>query len=383
MLEAQLTALLDDPLFVMFLAVFAGMVLGNVEVRGFSLGISGTLFAGLLLGHLGFTVPHSYFTFSLALFVAAVGLLAAQDIGGVVKQYGAKCVTIGVVMPTVAAALTFVAVQFVGGGLNPLLVEGTFTGALTSSPGLGASLEAVSPANREMVTVGYSVAYPLGVVLVILFEQGYPLLAGIDLQAERQRFKNNISRAVTDGGTESTRFSLAGFALAVVLGAVVGAIPIPLGPVGTVTLGVTGGTLLTALALGHLGRVGPIDMRMSSDVLVAIQSLTLGVFLAVAGIEAGAGFVDTIATAGAPLLAITLVEGVGAIAAGLLLARYLWDFDWIVTAGAISGGMTSTPGLGAAIDAAGTEEVGAGYGSTYPFALVGMVVFAKLLGLGL
>lgn len=383
MLGAQLTALLENPLFVMFLAVFAGMLLGDVEVRGFTLGISGTLFAGLVLGHFGLTVPHSYFTFSLALFVAAVGLMASQDIGGVVRQYGAKCVTIGVVMPTVAAALTFLGVQFLGGDLNPLLVEGTFTGALTSSPGLGASLEAVSPAQRELVTVGYSVAYPLGVVLVILFEQGYPLLAGIDLETERQRFKNNISRAVTDGGTESTSFSLAGFALAVVLGAVVGAIPIPLGPVGTVSLGVTGGTLLTALALGYVGRVGPIEMRMSSDVLVAVQSLTLGVFLAVAGIEAGAGFLDTVATAGAPLLAITFVEGVGAIVAGLALARYVWDLDWVVTAGAISGGMTSTPGLGAAIDAAGTEEVGAGYGSTYPFALIGMVIFAKLLGLGL
>lgn len=383
MLGAQLTALLENPLFVMFLAVFAGMLLGDVEVRGFTLGISGTLFAGLVLGHFGLTVPHSYFTFSLALFVAAVGLMASQDIGGVVRQYGAKCVTIGVVMPTVAAALTFLGVQFLGGGLNPLLVEGTFTGALTSSPGLGASLEAVSPAQRELVTVGYSVAYPLGVVLVILFEQGYPLLAGIDLETERQRFKNNISRAVTDGGTESTSFSLAGFALAVVLGAVVGAIPIPLGPVGTVSLGVTGGTLLTALALGYVGRVGPIEMRMSSDVLVAVQSLTLGVFLAVAGIEAGAGFLDTVATAGAPLLAITFVEAAGAIVAGLALARYVWDLDWVVTAGAISGGMTSTPGLGAAIDAAGTEEVGAGYGSTYPFALIGMVIFAKLLGLGL
>jgi putative transport protein len=124
-------------------------------------------------------------------------------------------------------------------------------------------------------------------------------------------------------------------------------------------------------------------MRMSSDVLVAVQSLTLGVFLAVAGIEAGAGFLDTVATAGAPLLAITFVEAAGAIVAGLALARYVWDLDWVVTAGAISGGMTSTPGLGAAIDAAGTEEVGAGYGSTYPFALIGMVIFAKLLGLGL
>lgn len=41
--------------------------------------------------------------------------------------------------------------------------------------------------------------------------------------------------------------------------------------------------------------------------------------------------------------------------------------------------MTSTPGLGAAITTTETEEVGAAYAATYPFALLGMVVFSKLL----
>ena len=41
--------------------------------------------------------------------------------------------------------------------------------------------------------------------------------------------------------------------------------------------------------------------------------------------------------------------------------------------------MTSTPGLGAATDAVGSDEPGAGYGATYPFALVGMVIFSMVL----
>jgi len=47
--------------------------------------------------------------------------------------------------------------------------------------------------------------------------------------------------------------------------------------------------------------------------------------------------------------------------------------------GAICGGMTSTPGLGAAIDAAGSDEPAAGYGAVYPFALLGMVLFSIIL----
>ncbi len=41
--------------------------------------------------------------------------------------------------------------------------------------------------------------------------------------------------------------------------------------------------------------------------------------------------------------------------------------------------MTSTPGLGAAIDATGTDEVSAGYGGAYPVAIVCMVLFTTML----
>ena len=53
--------------------------------------------------------------------------------------------------------------------------------------------------------------------------------------------------------------------------------------------------------------------------------------------------------------------------------------NWILLAGAISGAMTSTPGLGAAIDATGTEDCAAGYGGTYPVAILCMVLFTTLL----
>jgi putative transport protein len=47
--------------------------------------------------------------------------------------------------------------------------------------------------------------------------------------------------------------------------------------------------------------------------------------------------------------------------------------------GAICGGMTSTPGLGASVDALGSDDPAAGYGATYPAALFGMVIFTILL----
>lgn len=381
---AFIEELLGNSLFVTFLAVLIGILFGRLEIKGFKFGISGTLFAGLVLGHFGLTVPHSYFLISLGLFVASVGLIAAKDIGGVVKAHGIKFILNGFVMTTVAAIITYLGVQALGRNIDPLLIEGTFTGALTSSPGLGASVEGVAEPVREQITIGHSVAYPFGVLIVIFFEELWPRVRNIDLDEEKQKFRKNIDEATADESEvieESVGFSVAGFALAIVLGGILGEIPIPLGPIGTATLGITGGILPTALAVGYIGEVGPIKTRMSQEVLSGLRSLTLAIFLAVVGIEAGGAFIQTVMGAGLTLILISLVEALGSITIGLLLLRGIWSLDWIMTAGAITGGMTSTPGLGAAIEATGTEEVGAGYGSTYPFALIGMVIFAKILGL--
>lgn len=47
--------------------------------------------------------------------------------------------------------------------------------------------------------------------------------------------------------------------------------------------------------------------------------------------------------------------------------------------GSITGGMTSTPALGALISTAGTDDVASAYAATYPFALVLIVVSCNLM----
>ncbi len=389
-------SLIGNSLLMLSLAVLTGILIGRIEIKGFRLGISGALFTGLAISIVGsfsifgmdipqVTVPHSYFILSLALFVAAVGLMAAKDIGGVIKAHGFKFIIAGFLMTLVAAVLTILGAELFSslGHVDARLIEGVFSGALTSSPGLGAHIEGVSEAAREKITIGHSIGYPFGVIMVILFQELWPKIRDIDLEEERKKFKKHIDEVTSDEKGEITKdtvtFSVGGFTLAVVLGGILGEIPIPLGPLGTVTLGITGGVLPAALIIGYIGKIGPIKTRMSHEVLSSIRSLTLALFLAVVGIEAGEGFIGALMGAGLTLVLITFIVGLGAIAAGMLLLRGVWDLDWIVVSGAITGGMTSTPGLGAAIEATGTEDVGAGYGSTYPFALIGMVIFAKVM----
>ena len=379
--------LIENNLLIISFTVFVGILLGRLEYKGFRFGLSGALFVGLVIGHFGVTVPRTYFIISLALFVASVGLMAARDIGGVIKAHGLKFIVAGFLMATVAAGLTYIGAQGLGGlgVVDPRFIEGVFTGALTSSPGLGAQLEGVGEGVGSRITIGYSVAYPFGVMAVIIFQELWPRIRDIDIEDEKRKFNESIedlsSLESSFISKESVTFSVGGFSLAVLLGGILGAIPIPLGPLGNVRLGITGGILPAALAVGYIGKIGPINTRMSHEVLSSIRSLTLALFLAVVGIDGGAGFVEAVLKSGFVLVLITLFVAIGTIAAGVLILRGIWKLDWIVTSGAITGGMTSTPGLGAAIKATGTEDVGAGYGSTYPFALLGMVIFARILSI--
>lgn len=128
-----LARLLQNQILLLSIAVASGLLLGRVRFRSISLGTSGALFAGLALGLLKVKVSYELFNWNLMLFVVAVGLLSAEDIVLVVKRYGMKFVVLGLVVTGVGALCTY-GMARMAVGVDPLLVAGTYTGALTSSP---------------------------------------------------------------------------------------------------------------------------------------------------------------------------------------------------------------------------------------------------------
>ncbi|MCY6371918.1 hypothetical protein [Clostridium ganghwense] len=455
MIKFDVIAWLTNPFILMFVAVFTGLLFGKIKFGKFNFGVSGTLFTGLIIGWWvygygnkivsagkdaqGFKVAKKmmdsgivskdFFILFLVLFVAAVGLLAAKDMGTVLKKYGAKFVILGFLITLFGAAGTY-GMTHLSKGSSPYEVSGVYTGALTSSPGLAAALETakghaadrvekfdemtdaekdkffrildpsgkinngntkeLTPELKEKfiaaaeggVGVGHAIGYPFGVLIVILSVNFFPKIFGIDVEEEQRKFNEEMKAARQEAGGKEIKevaFDLTAFAVACFLGYTVGKVKIPMGPLGDFSLGSTGGVLLGSLVLGHIGKIGPLTFRMNNKILGVVRQLSLAFFLAIVGLRYGFKVFDALLGSGAYLALVSLVVGIVGMLLGFLVGKYVFKINWIMLSGAICGGMTSTPGLGAAIDAVGSDDPAAGYGATYPFALLGMVIFTIIL----
>ena len=153
--------------------IAAGIQLGKIKVFGVSLGITLVLFVGIILGHFGFTINHNvihfFKEFGLILFVYSVGMQVGPGFFSSFKQGGItlNMLACGIVF---LGVLTAVILHYATGIPMPTMV-GILSGAVTNTPGLGAAQQAVSDmhgVSDNTIALGYAVAYPLGVIRIIL-----------------------------------------------------------------------------------------------------------------------------------------------------------------------------------------------------------------------
>ncbi len=153
--------------------IAAGIQLGKIKVFGVSLGITLVLFVGIILGHFGFTINHNvihfFKEFGLILFVYSVGMQVGPGFFSSFKQGGVtlNMLACGIVF---LGVVTAVILHYVTGIPMPTMV-GILSGAVTNTPGLGAAQQAFSDmhgVSDNTIALGYAVAYPLGVIGIIL-----------------------------------------------------------------------------------------------------------------------------------------------------------------------------------------------------------------------
>ena len=366
-------------LMLIFTILVLGYALGRITICGLDLGTAGVLLVALVFGHFGVVIPDIVGDLGLICFVTAVGYIAGPKFFRNIKANAKSYILIGLVT-ILAGALVCTAVIKLFNVPTDICV-GLMSGALTSTPGLAAAKEAAG----VNAAVGYGIAYPFGVVGVVLFVQLIPRILKTDMDAERAKFtaaatvsvekKEEKKRIVID------EFGFFAFALAIILGIILAKISIPLPGGGKFALGTSGGPLLAGLVLGHFGHIGPVDIRPNTNMLKHIREFGLALFLLGAGLEGGAGFVEVLQEQGVMLFVYgALMTTVPMFAAYFFAAKVL-KLSVFNSLGSICGGMTSTPALGTLIRVTKTDDVAAAYAATYPFALILVVLCCQFIGI--
>ena len=377
-----------------FFIAFIGYALGSIQVKGVSLGTAGVFLMALLCGYL-FTQPGlqnipilskfyiegsastavtSYKfieSVGLVLFVTGVGFIAGPNFFHNLKRNAKSYVPLGAIIILIGAVCTVIFALIPGIGSD--YSTGILSGALTSTPAFSA---AKAVAKQEgMVALGHAVAYPFGVIGVVLFVQLMPRVVHADLDEERKKITHVETGDVAKFKgklLEFDDFGFTPFAVAAVFGILLGSIKF----FNFFSLTTTGGALLVSLVFGHFGHIGRADLMPSQKVLETFRELGLMVFLIGAGVSGGMSFVRYFK----PIyfvygIFMTLLPMV----VGYVVAKHLLKMNLLNILGSITGGMTSTPALGTLIHVAGTSNVASAYAATYPIALIAVVLVSQLL----
>jgi putative transport protein len=191
--------------------------------------------------------------------------------------------------------------------------------------------------------------------------------------AVRQFFGDSVKAAA--------EFSYVSLGIGMVLGVLIGLIPIPIPGVGTVTLGIGGGPLLVALIAGKLRRTGPLLWVMPLPANIVLRNFGLALFLATVGVNAGQPFVKTVSETGLLLLLIGVAVLLATVVIVLLVGHYLMRIPYDDLLGVASGATGNPAILVYSTRMAPTERPDIGYAMIFPSMTIVKVIAVQVVGL--
>ena len=178
--------------------------------------------------------------------------------------------------------------------------------------------------------------------------------------------KNAIRQFFGDSVKSAAEFSYVSLGIGMVLGVLIGLIPIPIPGVGTVTLGIGGGPLIVALIAGKLRRTGPLLWVMPLPANIVLRNFGLALFLATVGVNAGQPFVKTVSETGLLLLLIGVAVLLATVVIVLLVGYYLMKIPFDDLLGIASGATGNPAILVYSTRMAPTERPDIGYAMIFP-----------------
>jgi putative transport protein len=188
-----------------------------------------------------------------------------------------------------------------------------------------------------------------------------------------------VARFFGDSVRASSETDFLSLSLGLVLGVLLGMIPLPLPGGATFTFGFAGGPLIVGLILGRVQRTGPILWGMPFSVNVTLRQVGLVLFLAGVGTKAGDGFLRVIEGGGWLLLAVGAVITTTVTVAALLIAVRGLRLSYAAAMGLMSGIQTQPACLAYAAEQTGGDAPNVWYAAVYPVSMIVKIVLAQIL----
>ena len=398
--------------FCVFLIAGLGYLLGRITIKGVSLGTAGVFIVALLFGAFFYGMDKDgnvigglakqlvvggkpYIsnalkiieTLGLILFVTSVGFIAGPSFFGDLKKNFKSYILLGLMIIVIGglscAACIWFDYKVYGRPLEEVsaMLVGLLSGSLTSTPAFSAAKATVIDSARftaeqleDIVAVGHGIAYLFGVIGVVLFVQLVPKFEKADMDLERQKLSESAPEApskLNGDEMELDPLGFCAFSVVAILGILVGSFKFK-----NFSLTTTGGCLILALIFGHFQKIGKIRILPQESTLQVFRELGLMLFLIGAGVAGGASFVKYFEWV---YFIYGIIMTLLPMIIGFIFAKFVLKLNLLNNLGSICGGMTSTPALGTLIGTAKTEKVAGAYASTYPIALVAVVIVSQLL----
>ncbi len=190
-------------ILVMALVISIGLLLGRVKIFGISLGTTWILFFGIFLGHIGLQVDenilHFLKEFGLILFIYSIGMQVGPSFFSSFKQGGITLNILASGVVLLGVLITYI-IHLVT-GLPIATMVGILSGAVTNTPGLGAAQQTyadVMGTTDPTIATAYAVAYPLGVVGIILSIVLFRYIFKVNFAKENSTLDGNDASKMTE-----------------------------------------------------------------------------------------------------------------------------------------------------------------------------------------
>ena len=160
-------------LLILALVISFGLILGKIKIRNVSLDLTWVLIIGIVFGYFNLNLDenllHFLREFGLVLFVYSIGLQVGPGFFSSFKK-GGLSLNMLILVTIALSIIVTLAIHFVS-GVPVTALAGILSGAVTNTPCLGAAQQAffgMKGVEAPDIALGYAMAYPMGVVGMIL-----------------------------------------------------------------------------------------------------------------------------------------------------------------------------------------------------------------------